>query len=282
MTCCTADQAAQYITSSFIGRHDSIRNHKRCGTDVVCDQTNGNIVLLIDMIRMFCDLGNLFAECTYGIYIKNRIYILNSNSQTLQTHTGIDVLMFEFCVISVSIVVKLCKYIIPDFHITVTFAAYGTSRLTTAVFLAAVIINLRTWSARTRAMLPEIVFFSKTENSVCRNANLLIPDLKSLVIVQVYRWIQTVFIQTNYLCQKFPCPVDCLTLEVITKRKVSKHLKKGTVTCRLSYIFDITGTNTFLAGCHSCFRRNLSACKIRFQRCHTGIDQQQTLIIMWN
>ncbi len=56
-------------------------------------------------------------------------------------------------------------------------------------------------------------------------------------------------IQSNYLCQKFPGPVDRFSLEVISKREVTKHLKEGTVTCCLTYIFDITCTDTFLTGC---------------------------------
>ena len=68
--------------------------------------------------------------------------------------------------------------------------------------------------------------------------------------------------------------------EVITKRKVSKHLKKGTMAGSFTYIFNITGTDTLLAGSHTCSRRDLCSCKIWFQRSHTCIDQQKALIIL--
>ena len=70
-------------------------------------------------------------------------------------------------------------------------------------------------------------------------------------------------------------------LKIIPKREVSKHLKECTVTCGFTYIFDITGTDTFLAGCYSCSWRLLSTCKIWFQRSHTCVDQQKTLISLW-
>ena len=50
--------------------------------------------------------------------------------------------------------------------------------------------------------------------------------------------------------------------EIITKGKVSEHLKKGAMTGRLTYVFDIARTDTFLAGGHSASRRDLSTCKI--------------------
>ena len=48
------------------------------------------------------------------------------------------------------------------------------------------------------------IFFAKFENTLCRDSNLFIPDVKSLIILQVYRWIKTVGIQSNYLCEELP------------------------------------------------------------------------------
>ena len=42
-------------------------------------------------------------------------------------------------------------------------------------------------------MLPEVVFLSKTEDSLSRNALLLIPELKCLIIILIYGRIQTVW-----------------------------------------------------------------------------------------
>ena len=101
---------------------------------------------------------------------------------------------------ALAVVVELAEYVVPYFHVTVTLAANGTSRFAAAVFFSAVIINLRTRTARTCAMLPEVVLFSKTENTVCRDADLFVPDIKCFIIVLIDGWVQTIRIEPYYLC----------------------------------------------------------------------------------
>ena len=200
MTCCTADQTAQYVASSFVGRHDSIGNHECCGTDMVCDKADGNIGLMIFLILFSGDFAYFVAECLNGVDIEDGIYILYDNGQTLKSHTGINVLLDQVGVVALAVVVELAEYVVPYFHVTVTLAANGTSRFAAAVFFSAVIINLRTRTARTCAMLPEVVLFSKTENTVCRDADLFVPDIKCFIIVLIDGWVQTIRIEPYYLC----------------------------------------------------------------------------------
>ena len=127
-------------------------------------------------------------------------------------------------------------------------------------------------------MFPEIVLFSEAENTLRRDSYLFVPDFKRLVVVQIDRRIQPVRIQSHYLCKEFPGPVKRFSFEVIAKREVAQHLKKRTVARGFSYVFNIAGTDTFLAGGHSRSRRDLRACKIRFQRSHTCVDQKKALI----
>ena len=98
-----------------------------------------------------------------------------------------------------SVVLELGEYVVPYLDVTVALTAYGTARLTTAVLLTTVIVDFGTRTARTSAMLPEVVLFAEAEDFLCRNADLLIPDVECLVIVQVYRRIQTVFFQSYNL-----------------------------------------------------------------------------------
>ena len=162
-----------------------------------------------------------------------------------------------------AIVIELGEYVIPDFHVAVAVTANGTSRFSTAVFFTAVVVNFRTWSARACAVFPEVVFFSKTENPVFGDADLFIPDFKSLIILFVDGRIETVFFQTDNLCQKFPGPGDRFMFEIIAKREVSEHFEKCTVTVCFTDIFNIAGTDTFLTGRYPVARRNLLPCKIR-------------------
>ena len=281
MTCCTTDQTAEYVSTSLIGRHDTIRDHKCSRADMVCDQTDGYIILIGFPIFFAGNLTYQVTKCTDGIYVKDRINILYNNSQTFKAHTCINIFLFQSCIISVAIVFELSEYIVPYFHVTVAVTTYGTARFATTVFFPTVIIDFRTWATWTCTMFPEIIFFTKTENSVCWDSDFFIPDIKSLIIVLIHRWIKSVCIQTDNFCQKFPGPVDCFCFEVISKREITKHLKECTMTCCFSNIFDITGTNTFLTCGDSCSRWFLCTCEIWFQWSHTCIDQQEALVSLW-
>ena len=98
-----------------------------------------------------------------------------------------------------SVIIKLGKYVIPDFHITVAVTAYRTSRFAAAIFLTAVVINFRTWSARACTMLPEVILFAKTENSFRRDTDFFIPDVESFIVIQVNGRIEAVFFKTDNL-----------------------------------------------------------------------------------
>ena len=131
-------------------------------------------------------------------------------------------------------------------------------------------------------MLPEIVLLTETVDAVCRNADLLVPYLEGILIIQVNGRIEAVCRNAHTLCQELPGKVDGLTLEIVTEGKVAKHLEKGAVTSGLSDVFDVAGSNTLLAGGYTPSGRNLLSRKVRLQRSHTGIDQKQAVVIVRN
>ena len=45
-----AQQAAQHIASALVGRHDAVGNHKGAGLDMVCDNTQGNVGLMLLLV----------------------------------------------------------------------------------------------------------------------------------------------------------------------------------------------------------------------------------------
>ena len=177
--------------------------------------------------------------------------------------------MLKFSVSTVSVTVKLCEYVVPHLHETVTVTAYFTVRLSAAVLLAAVIINLRAGATGTCAVLPEVIALAglriavKTGDAVGRNADLFVPDLKCFLILAVDGRIQTVLLKTQNFCQKLPGPCNRLMLEIISKGEVSEHLKKRQMSCSLSHIFNIACAHTFLTGGHTSAGRNLLSGKIR-------------------
>ena len=131
-------------------------------------------------------------------------------------------------------------------------------------------------------MLPEVILFSETEDTLCRDADLFVPDIKSLIVVKIYRRIQAVGIQTDYLCQELPAPGESFFFEVISEGEVAEHLKESSVAGCFTDILDVACTDTLLACGHSLARRDLGAGKVRFERCHTCIDQKEALVPLRN
>ena len=277
MTYGTTDDTTEYIATAVVGRHDTIGDHEGHRTGVIGHDTYRYVALLAARCLILDATGELADEITkilQRIDVEDGSYILNSDGETLETHTGIDVLLREVTVVSLTIIVKLREYDVPDFHVTVALAAHNVLRAV-SVLLTTIIVDLGTWSARSGAVLPEVVFLAELVDVVLRDMHHILPDVIRLLIVYIDRRIQTVRIQADTLGQKLPCPWNRFLLEVITEREVSEHLKEGTVAGCLTNILQVTGTDALLAGGDSASRRNLLSCKPWLHRCHSGIDNEQ-------
>ena len=278
----TAQQTAQHVTASFIGRTNTVGNQHYRATNVVSNYAQRNITLLAFTIVRTNNLANLISNANHGINIKQAINILYNNSQTLQTHTGIDILLYQFGIVTLSIIIELGENVVPDLHKTVTVAAYSTIRLAATVFLATVVVNLGTRAARTGTVLPEVVGLAQASDSLCRHANFLGPNLKSFLILFINRGIKTLRIHSQDFSQKLPAHCQRLRLKVIAKGKVTQHLEISTVSGSLTNIFNIAGTHTLLAGANTLAGRLLLTGKEGLHGSHTGIDQQQRCIVLRN
>ena len=205
MSCGTADQTAQHIASAFVGGHNTVTNHKGGGTDMVCNQTDGNVRCIILLIFHTCNGTDSVPDCLHGINIKYGIHILYNNCQSFQPHAGINILLGKLCIVAVSIVIKLGKYVVPDFHKSVAVAAYLAVRLSAAVLDASVIVNFRTGAAGTCTMLPEVIAVTvfipvKSGNLLSGHADFLCPDIVCLIILTVNGRIQSVRVHAHNLC----------------------------------------------------------------------------------
>ena len=112
-------------------------------------------------------------------------------------------------------------------------------------------------------MLPEVIFFSETEDTLCQDTDFFIPDFPCFIVIS---HIQKDIISLDRVLQpqELPCPVDCLCLGNNLQRKDCKHLEKCTMTSCLTYILDISCTDTLLTGCHSSSRQDLCPVKYGF------------------
>ena len=229
---------------------------------MICDEADGHIVLVILVVLFAGDLTDFVPQSLDGIHIKDRIHILHYHRQTLQAHACVDVLLIQLCIVALAVVVKLGKHVVPDFHVAVAVAAHGAVRFPAAVLFSPVIIDLGAGAAGAAAVFPEIVFFPEFEDSLRGNADLLVPDLIGLVVLQIDGGIQPVCRQPYHLCQELPGPVDGLSLEIISEGEVAQHLKKSAVAGGFAHVLNIAGADALLTGGDPSSGRDLRSGKI--------------------
>ena len=268
MSCGAADQTAENISPAFVRRHDAVADHKGGGTNMIGNQTHGHIHRILLLILHPCNFTDSVTNCFHGVNIKYGIHILHHYCQTLQPHAGINIFLGKLLVITLAVTLKLGKHIIPYFHKAVTVTPHLTVRLAAAVFDTSVIVNFGTGTARACAMLPEVIAVTvlvpvKSGNLLRRHTDLLVPDFKRLVIFTVNGGIEPLRIHTDDFGQELPAPCNSLMLKIVTKGKITQHLKKSKMTGRLAHILNIPRAHTFLAGGNPFLGRNLLPRKIR-------------------
>jgi hypothetical protein len=72
-----------------------------------------------------------------------------------------------------------------------------------------------------------------------------LPVVERLFVIKEDSYPQALRCKPQPLGNKFPGPVNCLLLEVITNAKVAQHLKKSKV-ASVTYQLNIRGTKTLL------------------------------------
>src|SRR5215213_2455879 len=117
-------------------------------------------------------------------------------------------------------------------------------------------MNLTTWSTRARlAHLPEIVFAAEAQDAFARRADLL-PKAFGIFIRRHFRVAfvnrepQPLRIEFQLINQQFPGQLNRVFLEVVAKRKITKHLEERVMPRGLSNFVKVvvlaTCTHTLL------------------------------------
>ena len=251
---------------------------------MVSDHAKRHVHLFALAIVGARQLADLVRDVHDRVYFKERIDALTDDGQTLKAHAGVDILLLELGIVVVSVVVKLGEYVVPDLHIPVAVTSDRAARLAAAVFLAAVIVDLRAGTARTRAVLPEVILLAKAENAFGRDADLIMPDVPGLVVVHINRRIQSVRIKADPFRrgQEFPAPGNRFVLEIIAERKVAQHFKIGAVARGMAHVVDVARADALLAGADTPARRLLLPLEPGLHRRHAGVDQQNGFVVLRN
>lgn len=131
-------------------------------------------------------------------------------------------------------------------------------------------------------MLPEVVFFAESYHMRWLNTDFFGPNLVSLIIVFINRYIELINRHFENFCKELPCPSCSLMLEIVTEREVTEHFKVCAVTGSNAYPLNIWSTDTLLTGCYTLSRRCNLTCKILFHRSHTAVDKQKAVVVLRN
>ncbi len=214
----------------------------------------------------------------YGIDVKYRVDLLDDASEPLQPHARVDVLLLQQGVVAVFVLVELCEHKIPELYEPVAVAARFTIRSAAPVCLAPVQMYLGTGTARTCAVLPEIILLAEFYDPAFRKSSFL-PYIICLVIFQINGHPEFVLGQIQDVGYKLPCPADSLLLEIIAEREIAQHLEKRRMPRGDADVVDIHRPEAFLACGHPLRRRLLLPCEIRLHRRHAGIDEQHARIV---
>ncbi len=165
---------------------------------MVCNQPDGHIIYGVGLILFMGHLTDFIPNGFHGVNIKNGIHILHHHRKTLKSHSRVNIFLVQLFVSTFSVPVKLGEYVVPHFHKTVAVTSHLTVRAAASVFFPSVIIDFRTGAAGAGAVLPEIVTCPgfwvavKPGNLFRRNANVLVPDFKGLLILPVNGRVQPV------------------------------------------------------------------------------------------
>ena len=182
-----AQQTAQHIAAALIAGQHTVAHHKHGGTDMVGDHADGNIVVLILAVLFARDLFHMVQHALHGVDLEQIAHALHYAGQALQAHAGINVGLGQALVVALAVGIELAEHQVPDLHVAVAFAAHMAIGPAAAELGATVKINFRAGAAGAGAMLPEVIFLAKANHVVGRNADLLGPDIVSLIVLFVNR-----------------------------------------------------------------------------------------------
>src|SRR6476660_5373126 len=133
--------------------------------------------------------------------------------------------------------------------------------------------------------LPEIVFFSATDDASRRDAHLL-PELLSVVVFTKDGDPQAGLIQSDRSSQKFPTKCDRVFLEIVSEREIPEHFEEGVMPPRVPDVLEVVvlaaGAQTLLRRDSPAIATGLLAEKDPLELVHAGVGEEQRWIGLWN
>ena len=262
-------EAANDVLFLIGTRVDILMDGKSAGSQMIGDPPQTPPRLARRVVLGSTDLGNGLDNRAQNVDVIVRVHALQNCRCAFQAHAGINVLAGERPEIigRIADTIELREDKIPDLN------------------LAARVINVKDLAARAadsirslrgRPGRPEVIVFPHPRDATCTKPDLLMPDLRRFVVINIDRDIQSVLVecQPGGIGEKFPGPADCHALEVITKAEIAQHLEKRVVISGPTNVVDIAGPQALLACCGSCEIQFHFAQEVIFKLVHAGGSEQ--------
>ena len=184
---------------------------------MVGDDTEGNVGLVRIAVLLRRHFGKTGGDVSYGINVKEGVNTLHYTGKTLKPHTRIDIAVLQTLVVTVTVVIELGKYQIPYFHKAVAITAYLTVGTAASLFGASVEEYFGTRTARTFAMLPEVILLAEAGDMGFGKTYNVVPDIIRLVILVINGNVKLFFGYLHNLGHKFPSPGNNFSFKVIAE-----------------------------------------------------------------
>ena len=241
------DEAAQDVAAAVVRRQDSVGYHERRGADVVGDDLYRHVLLRVLAVLDVDELAGLVHDGTEEVRLEVVRHALNDGGEALEPHAGVYILMRKRREVARFVAVVLHEDEVPYFEISVAVAADGAGRLAAGELRPLVVDYLGARPAGPDgAGGPEVVVRAETENPVRGQADLLVPDVEGLVVVEVYSRVEAVGLEADALREELPRPRDYLMLEIIAEAEVAQHFEERVVARRASDVLDVVGAHALL------------------------------------
>ena len=200
-----------------------------------------------DAVERVLDLGVVHAERLgrggddgpEEVDLEVRLHALKRGGGPFQAHAGVDVLLGQGLELPGPEPVELGEDQVPDLHLLDAVAVVEDLGAGAADAVGTV---------RRSARGPEVVVLAHPGDPVRRDADLLVPDVEGLVVVEVDGEGEALAGDLQDVGQELPGPVDGLALEVVAEAEVAQHLEEGHVPRGLAHVLDVAGPDAFLAG----------------------------------
>ncbi len=274
--------AAEHVPARFVGRKHAVA-HQHRGRSCMIGKNPQRHELLERGCRRI-DTGQFSSRPLQReefVGVPDRIHTLQHRHRALEAHPGIDGRFGKGHFRAVGLLVELHEDEVPNLDESILVAVFGATVVTELGAL--VPEDLRTWPTRTDVAHLPVVVLVEALNALGRNADMVFPDLGSLVVAEMDGDPQSVLVEPEDIGDEFPCPRTRLMLEVVTETEVPHHFEEREMPFRAADLVEVvvlaTGSHTLLNGDGALVVGGLLAGEIGLERHHPRHGEQQRRIV---